>query len=32
LTPNQMRERLAVHEEAVHATIEIHRCEDKAWI
>lgn len=27
LTPRQVREWLAVHEEIVHATIEIHRCE-----
>jgi Co/Zn/Cd efflux system component len=26
LTPAQLRARLAVHEEVVHATIEIHRC------
>lgn len=28
LTPRQVRDWLAVHEEIVHATIEIHRCED----
>jgi hypothetical protein len=28
LTPNPVREWLAVHEETVRATIEIHRCED----
>ena len=27
LTPRQVREWLAVHEEIVHATIEIHRCD-----
>ena len=27
LTPHQVRQWLAVHEEIVHATIEIHRCE-----
>lgn len=28
LTADQVRERLSVHEEVVHATIEIHRCPD----
>ncbi|HET8711927.1 MAG TPA: cation diffusion facilitator family transporter, partial [Spongiibacteraceae bacterium] len=28
LTPDIVRERLAVHEEIVHSTIEIHRCPD----
>lgn len=28
LTPAQIRERLSVHEEIVHSTIEIHRCPD----
>ena len=28
LTPRQVREWLAVHEEIVHATIEIHRCDE----
>ena len=28
LTPDLVRERLAVHEEIVHSTIEIHRCTD----
>lgn len=27
LTPEQVRQRLAIHEEIVHTTIEIHRCE-----
>ena len=28
LTPDVVRERLSVHEEIVHSTIEIHRCLD----
>ncbi|HET6787196.1 MAG TPA: CDF family Co(II)/Ni(II) efflux transporter DmeF [Aquabacterium sp.] len=30
LTPEHIRQRLAVHEEIVHSTIEIHRCPDAA--
>ena len=28
LTPDDIRQRLAVHEEIVHSTIEIHHCPD----
>jgi hypothetical protein len=30
LTPDRVREWLSVHEEVVHATIEIHVCDDVA--
>lgn len=29
LTPDVIRERLAIHEEIVHSTIEIHLCPDE---
>ena len=32
LTPDDVRSRLAVHEEIVHSTIEVQRCPDAGWL